>query len=762
MGQIYKTAIAENGKKKHSHLVYVTNDGQISVSQADNHTHEVQINPDGTFAVLPDPQDGHAHMGIGEVDVKIGKPKKEDDKEVVDRVYTLFGTAYEYEGKSIEAGKESEKFYAGEQWDESIKADLRAASRACLTINFTERNIDKLLGYQRQQRTDIRYMPTEGGDQRVCDILNTLSKSVLDQCYFESNESEVFEDQSIAGRGVFNLYMDFSEDLQGELKVERFPWDQVVIGPHEKRDASDAEYIVKYQMMSVARLKSRYPKFKDKIVEGFLTMTNQKGLDMEQIHANFEGDQYAMSSRVTPVMTRDGIAMVDIALKEMRVFELQEKIYEEVKIISDPNDEWFLNSYGWSDKDLKQVETIPGLHIIPVKRAKLRITRVVGDILLSDENPADVPVDDFYIVPVYAKKKKNKFWGKVESGKDPQRVINKRSSQMIDIGDRAVNYGWLYDDGTFRTEEEARKFKNVVSTPGFVAKVSSIAQPPIKLDGGKFPSELANMHDMAVNQLEAIQGIDPTSNAGANTSASAILQAEKTVLVGHEYLFDNLTFAKKRIGRMMLPIFQKYYSPRRIYRIVANRSAMTSQPQQQQQMPPQQGMPPGMPGQPPQGMPPQPTGGVQVGGVPFENYTQEEIEKLLEDSDLSKYDVVVGESTWSPTQRIATLTILTDLMGKGAPVPMDMMAQFLDMPEDIKQQMIQGIQAQQQQASASEMGKNETEIQKTLIGQGLFPPKVLEQQGLPPQTPVPQQGLPQGAPPPMPQGGYGGGPSGLI
>jgi hypothetical protein len=33
-------------------------------------------------------------------------------------------------------------------------------------------------------------------------------------------------------------------------------------------------------------------------------------------------------------------------------------------------------------------------------------------------------------------------------------------------------------------------------------------------------------------------------------------------------------------------------------------------------------------------------------------------------------------------------------MGKGAPVPMDMMAQFLDMPEDIKQQMIQGIQAQ--------------------------------------------------------------------
>ena len=754
MGQIYKTAPAEVRKKKHTHLVYVTNEGKVFVSEAEGHTHEVAINQDGTFTVLPDPQDAHAHMGIGEVDVKIQKPKKEEDEAVVDRVYTLFGTAYEYEGKSIESGKESEKFYAGDQWDKQIKNDLKQANRACLTINFTERNIDKLLGYQRQQRTDIRYMPTEGGDQRVCDILNTLSKSVLDQCYFEANESEVFEDQAIAGRGVFNIYMDFSNDLQGELKVERYPWDQVVIGPHEKRDASDAEYIVKYQMMSIARLKSRYKKFADKIDDSFMSMTNLVGLDKDPAHVTYKTDQYAMGGRVAPIMSRDGIAMVDIALKEMRVFELQEKIYEEVKIISDPEDEWFLNAYGWSDRDLKQVETIPGLHIVPVKRAKLRIIRVVGDILLSDENPADVPVDDFYIVPVYAKKKKNKFWGKVESGKDPQRVINKRSSQMIDIGDRTVNYGWLYDDGTFRTEEEARKFKQVVSTPGFVAKVNSVVQPPFKVEGSKFPSELANMHDMAVNQLEAIQGIDATSNAGANTSASAILQAEKTVLVGHEYLFDNLTFAKKRIGKMLLSIFQKYYSPRRIYRIVANRAAAMAPPPGQ--MPPQQGMP----GQPPQAMPPQ--GGLQVGGVPFENYTQEEIEKLLEDVDLSKYDVVVGESAWSPTQRIATLTILTDLMGKGAPVPMDMMAQFLDMPEDIKQQMIQGIQSQQQQAAASEMGKNETEIQKTLIGQGLFPPKVLEQQGLPPQTPQPQQGLPQGAMPPMPPGGYGGGPSGLI
>jgi hypothetical protein len=761
MGQIYKTAVAELGKKKHTHLVYVTNEGKVHVSEAAGHTHEVVVNGDGTFTLQPDPQDAHAHMGIGEVDVKIQKPKKELDEEVVSRVYTLFQTAYEYEGKSIEAGKESEKFYCGDQWDAKVKSDLHASSRACLTINFTERNMDKLFGYQRQQRTDIRYMPIEGGDQRVCDILNTLSKSVLDQCYFEANESEVFEDQTIAGRGLFNIYMDFSDDLQGELKVERYPWDQAVIGPHEKRDASDAEYIVKYQMMSIARLKSRYKKFADKIDESFLSMTSLVGLDHDLAHANFPHDQYASSARVAPILTKDGIAMIDVALKEMRVFELQEKIYEEVNIISDPEDEWFLNAYGWSAGDLKQIETIPGLHLVPVKRAKLRIVRVVGDILLSDENPADVPIDDFYIVPVYAKKKKNKFWGKVESGKDPQRVINKRSSQMIDIGDRAVNYGWLYDDGTFRTEEEARKFKQVVSTPGFVAKVNSIGQPPIKLDGGKFPSELANMHDMAVNQLEAIQGIDATANAGANTSASAILQAEKTVLVGHEYLFDNLTFAKKRIGKMLLSIFQKYYSPRRIYRIVANRAAAMA-PQQQQMQAPQQ-MPPGMPGQPPGQMPPQ--GGMQVAGVPFENYTQEEIEKLLEDADLSKYDVVVGESTWSPTQRIATLTILTDLMGKGAPVPMDMMAQFLDMPEDIKQQMIQGIQAQQQQAATSEMGKNETEIQKTLIGQGLFPPKVLEQQGLPPQQPqqpVPQQGLPQGAMPPMPQGGYGGGPSGLI
>jgi len=240
------------------------------------------------------------------------------------------------------------------------------------------------------------------------------------------------------------------------------------------------------------------------------------------------------------------------------------------------------------------------------------------------------------------------------------------------------------------------------------------------------------MHDMSVNQLEAIQGIDATANAGANTSASAILQAEKTVLVGHEFMFDNLAFAKKQIGRLLISIFQKYYSGRRIYRIIANQ-AMRSP--------------------------------VQVGEQKFDEYTQEEIESLLENADLSRYDVEVGESTWSPTQRIATLTILTDLMAKGAQVPMEMMTQFLEMPEELKQRMIESIQQQAQAEQESQSNTAQTEIQKTLIAQGRIPPKVLEEQGLPPEGPP--QPAPQ-APPQepieqqMPQGGYANGPTGLI
>ncbi|MBP9838882.1 MAG: hypothetical protein KBC84_09225, partial [Proteobacteria bacterium] len=243
----------------------------------------------------------------------------------------------------------------------------------------------------------------------------------------------------------------------------------------------------------------------------------------------------------------------------------------------------------------------------------------------------------------------------------------------------------------------------------------------IKVESSPFPTGVVNLLELAENRIDRNLNVSPTKNAGANTSASAILQAEQSVLLGSEFLIENHNRAMRQMGRVLLAMIRKYYDAGRIYRMLSDKSkSMGGQPSQP--MPPGQEMPPGMP-QPP---------GIMVGGQPLEDYSEEEIKEFLSVENLEKLDVMAGEANWTPTQRMATLTVLTDLMGKGAPVPPDMLVQFLDLPDDLKKQMAQGIQQQQQAQSQTESKTNETELQKSLIGKSLFPPKVLEEQGIGP------------------------------
>lgn len=688
---------------------------RVLVGVANDHTHEVVFNPDGTFTLAADPYDGHAHDSLEEILPVVKKEKAEDEAEVVQRVYELFKKAYEFDCKSIEAGQESEKFYCGEQWDPSLKRTLEAEGRACLTINLMQKFVDDFVGYQRQQRTDIRYLPVEGGDQRACDLYNIASKIILENCNFEMEESLVFEDQAIPGRGAFNVYVSHDKDIRGDARVESFPWDQVVFGPHVKPNGEDCEYLVKYSMRSIARLKAKYKK-KAKDIENNFEMLSKIP---EAVHHTFAADQYLKSENVVPVMIATGISTVDIALRELREFELQEIIYVDTYIIADPMAEFYVQAHGFTPKEIEQVRTMEGLAVIEKAVPKVRITRVVGNVLLSDENPADLPADELFCFPVYGKKKRNKFWGKVEVGKDTQREVNKRASQAIDIGNKMANYIWVVDQSMFATKEDFEDFKRNVSKPGYVVRVMSAATPPMRIEGTKFPGEIVGLMEMAESRLAVLVSVSSTSKAGANTSGTAILQAEKSALVGSESYFDNLSFAKKRIGRLLIPIIQRYYSPQRIYRMVADQNSKTP---------------------------------VMVGDQPFQDWSPEEIIQILEDAEDARIDVTVGEGQWSPTQRLATLNILTDAIAKGAPIPFDIVVPMFDMPEDVKQSIVQGMQAERQAAQAAEQQKAESEVQKTLIANNVVPPKVAQEQGL---TPAQVQQLESASAPVQPQTGQG-------
>lgn len=697
MKELKKLSKSGLGRASHGHIIYLNDETGVGLCSTDmGHTHGIfyqppvdpqmdemgnEIAPGSPARWVVEPAlDGHSHE-IQDYVPKAPK-KKEDDARVLADVRELFKTGRDLEKDSLKKAKESEDYYAGKHWDEHERNRLESLNRAAVTINKIEKNVDQICGMQRQERTDIRFVPQEGGDQKVADILNLTSKHILNRCFFSREESAVFEDAVIAGRGLFNVFVKFDNDLRGEIIVEKFPYLDVVFGPHEKLDLSDCEYLIKHRWFSKAKLEQLWPDKADEIQKDF------EDYLLPEPHVQYSHDQYASSDNVFAV---GGDPLVNLAKKEFRVLECWRKVYEKASVIANAAEGFYFNAYGWDAKDLKSARTIPGFFVIENNITKFRVTKVAGGVVLSDEFPAELPADDFFVIPVYAKKRGYEFWGKVESAKDAQKYVNKNYSLALDIGNKMSAYGWFIDQATF-PDNEKEKFKRTASSPGFIIELNDTNRPPQRVEGVKFPSELINLMEIGKNEITEQMNIIISPN-GANESGSLFAQRRNDKLLGSEYLFDNLSFAKQKLGRLLVKLIQKYYSPDRIIRIVRN--AASKEP-------------------------------VELGGQPVEEFSDEDIQLMLTTTDLELYDVEVTESNWSPSMRLSTFMLLSELARSGQPIPPEALLEFADMPGEVRTKLI-GMMAQQGQAMAdAEQAKADAEIQKTLIAQGQIPPSVQE------------------------------------
>lgn len=666
----------------HKHIVYLNDKtGQGLTSTNKGHSHPVSFivdqKPTLTGETVPS---GNGRWIIGEADkhthemtpiVATPKEKKEEDDTITADCLQLYKVAKELEKEARDQGKDSLKFYKGDQWEKDVAGALKAQKRAILTINEIESKIDLLSGYQRQNRTDIKYMPTEEGDQRTAEVLNIVSKNVLENCNYRFEETDVFDDGAIIGRGLFNMYIDYSKDIRGDIIVEKFEWDDCYLGPHTKKDLSDCEYLIKTKWYSEAKLKEMYPDKIANIGKDFLDESDK------EVHEPI-GDVYAKTdNKVVHTIDPD---LMDLAKKQLRVLEVWRKQYSRSYVVVDVESDFFYNASDWTKEDINSLDTIPILNVIPRVIYKMRVTKLAADVLLEDEYP-ELAVQDFHIIPFYAKKRGDFFWGKVHSVKDPQREINKRHSQMVDIMNRQAGYGWFYDATTFTTPQQSENFRKNSSTPGFVQEVNSTKSLPEKVEGAKVPTEVVQLLSLESQTLRGIMNINLEMEGLQSNAQSgiAILERKKQGLVGNEFLFDNFTIAKVKIGRILAAMIQKYYSPERIMRIITNENVKSP---------------------------------VTIAGQPFDQQSAE-LKQLIENEDLTKYDVVVGESGWSPTTRIANFMMWAELAGKGIPVPPAFLLSLTDIPD--KDKVLQMFAEEAAQRAKVEQDKNQVEITKTQI-----------------------------------------------
>jgi hypothetical protein len=237
----------------------------------------------------------------------------------------------------------------------------------------------------------------------------------------------------------------------------------------------------------------------------------------------------------------------------------------------------------------------------------------------------------------------------------------------------------------FPNPKERRKFIEQSSTPGFVIDINDEAAKPIKVEGGRVEPSIVQLEMNSLNSFRETSNVNVEMMGMGNSyqSGSAMAHRLQQGMMGNEYIFDNISQVKKRLGREILLWVQELFTPERILGIFMDEAKI-----QQVYM-----------------------GGEQVD--PEDAQTVQEIHARLKDADLSRYDITIGETGQSPTAQLANFELVAELAQKGVALPPEIYIELAPIPN--KQRILQMMRQASESAAQAEDKKYDTELQKTMI-----------------------------------------------
>lgn len=561
---------------------------------------------------------------------------------------------------------EDEGFYIGGdlQWShegslEDLRA-LRARNRTTVTRNHIQPIVDVLTGFERQNQYDLKAVAQGQHDIDADDAeqLSWLLKFVQDQTNCQEVQSEVFEDGIIRGMAAVEVGINWQNDpVNGEIEVKRLqPGIDVVWDPHWKEyDLSDARYVIKFKWLYVEDVVAQYPEHEALI----LAALDSLDLDMGYALGNNETSQGEPANPyggVTNHPTEDidsELIMYDPLGRRLLVLEVYHRTYTIAWVC--------VNAESGQKQEcatLDEAEKI--IAADPVrwrkeKRTKRIIRRgvvipaTVQTLEEDDDTPYENDTDAYPIVPYVAKRKGRHVYGVVRNLKDPQRVENKKMSQILDILGRYANMRMMYQRGSI---EDPRQLE-VNSTAPLAVNPTGTQMPPTYLVPplGDLLNALVGISANNEQVLKTISGIntDLLGQKADDTSGIAIARRQAQGQTIATVYFDNLKRTRRLMGQRLAKRVQQVMTTEQVMRLTDRQTGETrtvmlnpldakrfSDDKSYQDWRNKQ----------------------RDAGRPF----------VLRDVSALKFDVTISESPSTPSARQTALLALLEIAGKFPPV----------------------------------------------------------------------------------------------
>ncbi len=553
----------------------------------------------------------------------------------------------------IETAKKCDAFYRGNQWDPADVATLDDEGRPALTINTILPTVNAVLGEQRTRKADISFKPRGSGNQAVADILTKLFLQISENNKLDYRESQVFADGLIQDRGYFDVRIDFTDHIQGEVRISTKDPLDILIDPDAKEyDPKTWNEIFETKWLSLDQIEEQYGQAQADKLRVAAEYGNTMGQDSVEYEETRYGDtytgvEYNQGSTTNPEENRQLRA---IRVIERQYYQLKECSYYVDRVTGDMRQV----PGNWGERKKKKFADDYGLDIITRQDRKVRWTVTADKCVLFDDWS---PYECFTIVPYFPYWRRGRPFGIVRNLISPQEQLNKISSQELHIVNTTANSGWIVETGSLQGMT-ADDLEEHGAETGLVLEYNRGSSPPAKIPPNQIPTGLDRISQKAAINIKTISGISDAmlGTDSPEVSAIAIRAKQNRGAMMIQVPLDNLAKTRQHLAEHVLRLVQQFYTEERIVQITDEVDPM--QP-----------------------------------AVPLVLNMQTPEGQVINDLTIGEYDVVIGTMPARDNFDEAQFAEAIELRQVGVPIPDDMIVQYSHLAQ--KGEIAQRIRAAQ-------------------------------------------------------------------
>lgn len=460
----------------------------------------------------------------------------------------------------IEKADKCDNFVIGNQWLSTDLNALAESGRPAITINKVLSTVNALLGEQINNRTEVLFRPSAGAPAEVADVLSKVWMQIGQNNQLPWVRSDVFADGIIRGRGFYDVRMDYSDSIFGEVRVSQLNSKNVIIDPDaEEYDPDKWSDCITTKWLTISDIEILFSKEDAEILKSRDGLSRYGNDSIDRFRDSFAGDQKGFYTRAEgDTETERNIRILD---RQYRKLDTQKHFVDIATGDMRPVPE------GWDRNRIASFLDKMGGEINVVKKLvkRIRWTVTADDLVLHDEWS---PYKHFTVVPYFANFRYGKTVGVVENLLGPQEVLNKVSSQELHIVNATANSGYIVEEDSLvnMTTEELELDG---AKTGLVIEYRKGTQPPVKIQPNQPPSGLDRISMKAEEHIKTISAVSDSMMGfdRADVAAKAIAYKRQQGTVGMSKVLDNLERTDWLLARNVLDLVQEFYTGERIINI---------------------------------------------------------------------------------------------------------------------------------------------------------------------------------------------------